>query len=44
MLTNWYVSNKSYKCLDNDDVHDELGDEEKRPSVMENQVCLEEHV
>lgn len=44
MLTNWYVLNKSYRCLDNDDVHDELGGEEKRPSVLENWVCLEECV
>lgn len=44
LYVNWYVSNKSYRCLDNDDVCDELGGEEERASELGDQVCLEECV
>lgn len=31
LYVSWYVSNKNYRCLDNDDVHDELDGEENGP-------------
>lgn len=24
LITKWYVQNKSYKCLNNEEIHDEL--------------------